>query len=261
MKEKDESSPYNVFALKILNDQIDDRGVRKNVQIPSSNSSQVFWESFGPRNMMPLLFIVNPQVPSEPFVYNVGIPFTPHTPESMLSSEVGKLTLKGLLILFMTHSLLSSSVRSTPASNHLSNSSNGFVVRFIAVDGGFVRSQVDGGFLKSSDGLLSKGVWISQMVDSFFQTNHPNHYIGHQVELKLKLCRGLSARKLLMQEAESLGADTLILGTSQSNKCVSIFVVDSGKVTFLREAAVMPSDQGFYLANPLLLILHVYLDI
>ncbi|MED6156414.1 hypothetical protein PIB30_014163 [Stylosanthes scabra] len=82
-----------------------------------------------------------------------------------------------------------------------------------------------------------------------------------QIELKLKVCRGTSARKLLVQEAESLGADTVILGTSQSfrtlrssvaiakycakklPKCVSIYAVDSGKVTFLREAAVMPSDQ------------------
>ncbi|QHO58399.1 Receptor-like cytosolic serine/threonine-protein kinase [Arachis hypogaea] len=89
-----------------------------------------------------------------------------------------------------------------------------------------------------------------------------------QVELKLKVCRGTSARKLLVQEAESLGADTVILGTSQSfyalrssaaiakycakklPKCVSVFAVDSGKVAFRREATVMSSDQVKLNASP-----------
>jgi len=80
-----------------------------------------------------------------------------------------------------------------------------------------------------------------------------------QVDLKLKVCRGDSVRKLLVQEVKALGVSTVILGTSKSHhtirssawvakycakklhKCVSVFAVDNGKIAFQREATA----QGF----------------
>lgn len=80
-----------------------------------------------------------------------------------------------------------------------------------------------------------------------------------QVDLRLKVCRGDSVRKLLVQEAKAFGVSTVILGTSKSHhairssswvakycakklhKCVSVFAVDNGKIAFHREA----SDKGF----------------
>lgn len=86
-----------------------------------------------------------------------------------------------------------------------------------------------------------------------------------QVDLKLKVCRGDSVRKLLVQEAKALGVSTVILGTSKSHhtirssawvakycakklhKCVSVFAVDNGKIAFQREATAQEKLQWSYL--------------
>ncbi|XP_061374823.1 protein kinase STUNTED-like [Gastrolobium bilobum] len=78
-----------------------------------------------------------------------------------------------------------------------------------------------------------------------------------QVDLRLKVCRGASVRKLLVQEAKSFGVATVILGTSKSHhpirsstsvakycakklpKCISVFAVDNGKTAFHREATTI----------------------
>ncbi|TKY73808.1 Proline-rich receptor protein kinase PERK9 [Spatholobus suberectus] len=82
-----------------------------------------------------------------------------------------------------------------------------------------------------------------------------------QVGLRLKMCRGGSVRKVLVQEANAFGVSTVILGTSKSHhtirssawvakycakklpKCVSVFAVDNGKIAFHREAAGLCSDR------------------
>lgn len=75
-----------------------------------------------------------------------------------------------------------------------------------------------------------------------------------QVDLKFEVRRGASARKLLVKEAKSFGAATLLAGTSSAHytirssasvvkycarklpKCISVFAVDNGKVVFHRDA-------------------------
>lgn len=97
-----------------------------------------------------------------------------------------------------------------------------------------------------------------------------------QVDLRLKVCRGASVRKLLVEEAKSFGVSTVILGTSKSHhtirssawvakycakklpKCVSVFAVDNGKVAFHREASRICSNQGFASHLPFLLILFFF---
>ncbi|XP_054807929.1 protein kinase STUNTED-like isoform X2 [Prosopis cineraria] len=82
-----------------------------------------------------------------------------------------------------------------------------------------------------------------------------------QVGLKLKVCRGESSRKLLVREAKSLGASTVILGTSKTHhtirssasvakycakklpKYISVFAVDNGKIAFHREATKIRAIQ------------------
>ncbi|RDY10654.1 Receptor-like cytosolic serine/threonine-protein kinase RBK2, partial [Mucuna pruriens] len=82
-----------------------------------------------------------------------------------------------------------------------------------------------------------------------------------QVGLRLKVCRGGSVRKVLVQEAKSFGVSTVILGTSKSHhtirssawvakycakklpKCISVFSVDNGKIAFRREATGLCSDR------------------
>ncbi|KAL6962247.1 hypothetical protein U1Q18_037203 [Sarracenia purpurea var. burkii] len=76
-----------------------------------------------------------------------------------------------------------------------------------------------------------------------------------QVDLKLKICRGSSIRKILVREAKSYFATDVIVGISQNHhrirssafvakycakklpKDCSILAVDSGKIVFQREAA------------------------
>ncbi|OIV92254.1 hypothetical protein TanjilG_00272 [Lupinus angustifolius] len=76
-----------------------------------------------------------------------------------------------------------------------------------------------------------------------------------QVDLRLKLCRGDSPRKVIVKEAKSFGVSTVILGISKTHhticsysliakycarklpKCVSVFSVDNGKIAFQREAS------------------------
>lgn len=82
-----------------------------------------------------------------------------------------------------------------------------------------------------------------------------------QVGLRLKVCRGGSVRKVLVNEAKAFGVSTVILGTSKSHhtirssawvakycakklpKCVSVFSVDNGKIAFRREASRLCSDR------------------
>ncbi|XP_071702637.1 protein kinase STUNTED [Rutidosis leptorrhynchoides] len=75
-----------------------------------------------------------------------------------------------------------------------------------------------------------------------------------QVDLKLKICRGASIKKILVREAKSYGANEVIVGTSRTNHTVrssssvakycakklskncSIIAVNSGKVVFHRQS-------------------------
>ncbi|XP_076916813.1 protein kinase STUNTED-like [Bidens hawaiensis] len=75
-----------------------------------------------------------------------------------------------------------------------------------------------------------------------------------QVDLKLKICRGTSVRKILVQEAKSYGANEIIVGSSRINhttrssssiarycakklpKSCSVIAVNNGKVVFHRQS-------------------------
>ncbi|KAK0606024.1 hypothetical protein LWI29_033291 [Acer saccharum] len=75
-----------------------------------------------------------------------------------------------------------------------------------------------------------------------------------QVDLKLKVCRGTSVKKILVREAKSFGAAKVIVGASKTHhtirssvsvakycarklsKCFGVFAVYNGKVVFEREA-------------------------
>ncbi|KAE9602764.1 putative protein kinase RLK-Pelle-RLCK-VI family [Lupinus albus] len=92
-----------------------------------------------------------------------------------------------------------------------------------------------------------------------------------QVGLELKVCRGASVRKLVVQEAKSLDIVTVILGTSKTShpikssssvakycakklpKCISVFAVGNGKVAFRREATGMCERQVKLNESPKLL--------
>ncbi|XP_057490498.1 protein kinase STUNTED-like [Actinidia eriantha] len=83
-----------------------------------------------------------------------------------------------------------------------------------------------------------------------------------QVDLKLKVCRGSSIRKILVREAKSYFATEVILGTAQNHltirssvsvakycakklpKDCSILAVDNGKVVFQREASPMTNGRA-----------------
>ncbi|PSS00119.1 Receptor-like serine/threonine-protein kinase [Actinidia chinensis var. chinensis] len=83
-----------------------------------------------------------------------------------------------------------------------------------------------------------------------------------QVDLKLKVCRGSSIRKILVREAKSYFATEVILGTAQSHHTIrssasvakycakklpkdcSILAVDNGKVVFQREASPMTNGRA-----------------
>lgn len=75
-----------------------------------------------------------------------------------------------------------------------------------------------------------------------------------QVDLKLKVCRGKSARKILVREAKCYPSATLVIGTSKTHHrirssasvakhcaaklpgCFAVFAVNNGKVVFRRES-------------------------
>ncbi|KAJ8769127.1 hypothetical protein K2173_000902 [Erythroxylum novogranatense] len=77
-----------------------------------------------------------------------------------------------------------------------------------------------------------------------------------QVDLKLKVCRGFSVRKILVREAKSSNANKVVVGTSKSphrirsstsvakycarklSKSLSIYAVSNGKFVYTREATV-----------------------
>lgn len=82
-----------------------------------------------------------------------------------------------------------------------------------------------------------------------------------QVDLKLKVCRGKSVRKILVREAKSYPSATLVVGVSKTNhrirssasvakhcaaklpRCFGVFAVDNSKVVFKRETK-MDSNQS-----------------
>uniref|UniRef100_A0A5B6YIL7 Protein kinase domain-containing protein n=1 Tax=Davidia involucrata TaxID=16924 RepID=A0A5B6YIL7_DAVIN len=81
-----------------------------------------------------------------------------------------------------------------------------------------------------------------------------------QVDLKLKVCRASSVRKVLLRKAKSCGASNLVVGTSSTHHTIrssvsvakycsrhlsknfSVFAVDNGKVVFQREATTIFHD-------------------
>ncbi|KAI3672928.1 hypothetical protein L6452_39031 [Arctium lappa] len=81
-----------------------------------------------------------------------------------------------------------------------------------------------------------------------------------QVDLKLKICRGTSIRKVLVQEAKSYGANEIIIGTSRTHHTIrssssiakycakklskncSIIAVNGGKTVFHRQSSSPPSS-------------------
>lgn len=81
-----------------------------------------------------------------------------------------------------------------------------------------------------------------------------------QVDLKLKICRGTSIRKVLVQEAKSYGANEIIVGTSRTHHTIrssssiakycakklskncSIIAVNGGKIVFHRQSPSPPSS-------------------
>lgn len=85
-----------------------------------------------------------------------------------------------------------------------------------------------------------------------------------QIDLKLKVCRGSSIRKLLVQEAKAFAASKLILGvtnngrhtigsssTSIAKHCAkklpgdcSVLAVNNGKIVFQRDAPPQPSTEN-----------------
>lgn len=85
-------------------------------------------------------------------------------------------------------------------------------------------------------------------------------YESLQVDLKLKVCRGSSAKKILVREAKSSGAAKIVVGTSKTHhkissstsvakycarnlsKSFSVYAVSNGKIIFRREAT--PHLQG-----------------
>ncbi|XP_062093561.1 protein kinase STUNTED-like [Humulus lupulus] len=83
-----------------------------------------------------------------------------------------------------------------------------------------------------------------------------------QVDLKLKLCRGKSVRKVLVREATSYPSAIVVVGISKTHhrilssasvakhcaaklsRCFTVFAVDNGKVIFKREATESDQSNG-----------------
>ncbi|KAI3685579.1 hypothetical protein L6452_34827 [Arctium lappa] len=83
-----------------------------------------------------------------------------------------------------------------------------------------------------------------------------------QVDLKLKICRGNSARKILVRETKSYGANEVIVGTARTHHAIkssssvakycarklskncSIIAVNNGKIVFHRDSPSSPSNVG-----------------
>ncbi|KAK6259171.1 hypothetical protein SCA6_013645, partial [Theobroma cacao] len=83
-----------------------------------------------------------------------------------------------------------------------------------------------------------------------------------QLDLKLKVCRGSSAKKILVREAKSYEAAKLILGTSKTHhpirssasvakycarklpKCFWVYAVGNGKIVFQRDASHTNSNRS-----------------
>ncbi|GMP26640.1 hypothetical protein CsSME_00003001 [Camellia sinensis var. sinensis] len=95
-----------------------------------------------------------------------------------------------------------------------------------------------------------------------------------QVDLKLKVCRGSSVSKILVQEAKSYGTASVIVGPSKAHHTIrssvsvakycakklpkkfSVLAVDNGKILFQREAS--DSSQGFCFFSPYTVLLDNY---
>ncbi|KAJ4966705.1 hypothetical protein NE237_018554 [Protea cynaroides] len=81
-----------------------------------------------------------------------------------------------------------------------------------------------------------------------------------QVDLKLKICRGSSVRKVIVREAKAYGASKIIVGTARSHHTIRssvsvakylarklpkdccVVAANNGKVVFQREASAVPSN-------------------
>ncbi|XP_076931649.1 protein kinase STUNTED-like isoform X2 [Bidens hawaiensis] len=105
-----------------------------------------------------------------------------------------------------------------------------------------------------------------------------------QVELKLKIYRGSSIRKIIVREAKSYGADEVIVGTARTHHAIrspccvakycarklskdcSVVAVNNGKVVFHRDSASSPSNVGakgssHHHKNPLFSVFHKSLSL
>ncbi|XP_043716902.1 uncharacterized protein LOC122664926 [Telopea speciosissima] len=81
-----------------------------------------------------------------------------------------------------------------------------------------------------------------------------------QVDLKLKICRGSSVRKVIVREAKVYGASKIIVGTARNHRTIGspvsvakycarklskdccVVAANNGKVLFTREASAVPSS-------------------
>ncbi|KAI3761714.1 hypothetical protein L1987_52135 [Smallanthus sonchifolius] len=105
-----------------------------------------------------------------------------------------------------------------------------------------------------------------------------------QVDLKLKICRGSSIRKIIVREAKSYGANEVIVGTARTHHAIkssssvakycarklskncSIIAVNNGKIVFHRDSPSSPSNVGakgssYHHRNRILSVFHKSLSL
>lgn len=111
-----------------------------------------------------------------------------------------------------------------------------------------------------------------------------NFLIFLQVDLKLKVCRGSSVRKIIVRETNLFAANKVILGTAAKHHTIrssisvakycakklpndcSVLAVRNGKVVFQREATssvagISKNTRGFNLAYPLNFVFRMPLNV
>ncbi|KAM0035815.1 putative protein kinase RLK-Pelle-RLCK-VI family [Helianthus debilis subsp. tardiflorus] len=100
-----------------------------------------------------------------------------------------------------------------------------------------------------------------------------------QVDLKLKICRGDSVRKIIVREVKSYGADEVIVGTASTHhamkssasvakycarklsKNCSVIAVNNGKVVFHRDSPSNVKGRSYHHRNKLLNVFHKSLSL
>ncbi|KAJ0939812.1 putative protein kinase RLK-Pelle-RLCK-VI family [Helianthus annuus] len=100
-----------------------------------------------------------------------------------------------------------------------------------------------------------------------------------QVDLKLKICRGDSVRKIIVREVKSYGADEVIVGTARTHhamkssasvakycarklsKNCSVIAVNNGKVVFHRDSPSNVKGSSYHHRNRLLNVFHKSLSL